>query len=292
MGWLWQGAAIGVTRWRCEVKQRGMTEERTQPWHAFGFTHAGSYELCDARGTALVDSTRVAFFNADAPYQTSHPVEFHDRGGFFVLRPDVAGELIRTHDTAERERPEVAFRFSQAPVSGTAYIRHLHLLQEAEETGRFDPFKWEEEALGLADRVAAEIYGRASATLAGGGREGNRRREAVAAARQFLARRFPVVKRLNDVAEATSISPYHLCRIFKAETGSTIHAYLNGLRLRAALIRLQDRSRDLASLAMDLGFSSHSHFTEAFRREFGVTPSAVVRNPTARLDPGLPNAKT
>jgi AraC-like DNA-binding protein len=30
----------------------------------------------------------------------------------------------------------------------------------------------------------------------------------------------------------------------------------------------------LTELALDLGYSSHSHFTDAFRREFGVSPAA------------------
>ena len=46
------------------------------------------------------------------------------------------------------------------------------------------------------------------------------------------------------------------------------------LRLRAALERIAD-GEDVATLALALGFSSHSHFTSAFRRAFGVAPSQV-----------------
>jgi AraC family transcriptional regulator len=45
--------------------------------------------------------------------------------------------------------------------------------------------------------------------------------------------------------------------------------------LRAALERLAEPGVDLIDIALDLGFSSHSHFTECFRRNFGKTPSAV-----------------
>ena len=54
-----------------------------------------------------------------------------------------------------------------------------------------------------------------------------------------------------------------------------LHRYLTRLRLRAALERLAGGANDLTALALDLGFSSHSHFADAFRREFGRTPSAV-----------------
>ena len=48
-----------------------------------------------------------------------------------------------------------------------------------------------------------------------------------------------------------------------------IHRYLNRLRLRTALEYLGDSMADLSDTALSLGFSSHSHFTESFRREFG-----------------------
>jgi AraC-like DNA-binding protein len=60
--------------------------------------------------------------------------------------------------------------------------------------------------------------------------------------------------------------------MFQQQTGMPVHRYLTQLRLRAALERLADAD-DITSLAIDLGFSSHSHFTDVFRREFGKTPS-------------------
>ena len=60
-----------------------------------------------------------------------------------------------------------------------------------------------------------------------------------------------------------------------------VHRYLSRLRLRTALERLEQGSQDLTALALDLNFSSHSHFTDAFRREFGFTPSNF-RNGTGR----------
>jgi AraC family transcriptional regulator len=61
-----------------------------------------------------------------------------------------------------------------------------------------------------------------------------------------------------------------------------VHRYLTQLRLRASLDRLADGADDLTALALDLGFSSHSHFADAFRREFGKTPSEVRATATPR----------
>jgi AraC-like DNA-binding protein len=71
------------------------------------------------------------------------------------------------------------------------------------------------------------------------------------------------------------VSPFHLARVFHERAGVPVHRYLTRLRLRAALDRLMGGADDLTALALDLGFSSHSHFTDAFRTEFGRPPSAV-----------------
>jgi AraC-like DNA-binding protein len=39
------------------------------------------------------------------------------------------------------------------------------------------------------------------------------------------------------------------------------------------MVRLSGGESDIARLAVDLGFSNHSHLTTSFRREFGFTPS-------------------
>ena len=67
----------------------------------------------------------------------------------------------------------------------------------------------------------------------------------------------------------------HLCRSFKRCTGVTVHTYRQFLRLRSGLVRLEQTDTSLADLALDLGFSHQSHFTEAFRKVFGAPPGKV-----------------
>jgi AraC family transcriptional regulator len=69
----------------------------------------------------------------------------------------------------------------------------------------------------------------------------------------------------------------HFARMFRRHTGASLHRHLLRLRLRAALERIVATLDDLAAVALDVGFASHSHFTDAFRREFGRAPSEVRR---------------
>jgi AraC-like DNA-binding protein len=80
---------------------------------------------------------------------------------------------------------------------------------------------------------------------------------------------------VHDLACALHASPFHLARVFRAETGFSLEGYPRALRLKAALERLPESGDSLTALALELGFASHSHFTETFRREFGVAPSVV-----------------
>jgi AraC-like DNA-binding protein len=80
---------------------------------------------------------------------------------------------------------------------------------------------------------------------------------------------------LRELSSAMQCSPWRLCRAFRRATGQTLTSYRHGLRVQLALERLRDRRIDLTQLALDLGYSSHSHFTRVFRRHLGITPSRV-----------------
>jgi AraC family transcriptional regulator len=101
--------------------------------------------------------------------------------------------------------------------------------------------------------------------------------ERVEAAKSYLAGRVGERTTLGEVACAAGASPFHLARAFRQQTGVPVHRYLVRLRLRASLERLAGGADDLAALALELGFDSHSHFAAAFRREFDRTPSEVRR---------------
>ena len=93
------------------------------------------------------------------------------------------------------------------------------------------------------------------------------------AAKAWMATRVMQRLTLARIAAALDCSVFHLCRSFRRATGLTLHDYRNQVRLRLALERLEQGERDLTRLGLDLGYSSHSHFTAAFRRSFGTPPS-------------------
>jgi AraC-like DNA-binding protein len=77
---------------------------------------------------------------------------------------------------------------------------------------------------------------------------------------------------LAELGRALGASPAYLAELFREVVGIPLYRYQLQMRLTRAreLLGTQD---DLARLALDLGFSSHSHFTTAFRRRYGDTPA-------------------
>jgi AraC family transcriptional regulator len=80
---------------------------------------------------------------------------------------------------------------------------------------------------------------------------------------------------LDEIARSVHVSRFHLVRVFRSETGTTIAEYRTQLRVRAAIERLLSGEDDLSTIAADCGFASHSHLTDTFRRTLGTAPSRL-----------------
>ena len=80
--------------------------------------------------------------------------------------------------------------------------------------------------------------------------------------------------KLRELAALAGISARHFERAFRQSTGSSPHAYVMDRRLHSAGDLLINRPElPIEQIALRLGFSSSSHFSSAFRRQTGLTPT-------------------
>lgn len=84
---------------------------------------------------------------------------------------------------------------------------------------------------------------------------------------------------LQQLSRRIGYSEYTLSRKFREISGMLFRDYLRCRRLAFALKDLRDTDRDILSIALDYGFSSHEAFTRAFRELYGVNPSDYRKDP-------------
>lgn len=79
---------------------------------------------------------------------------------------------------------------------------------------------------------------------------------------------------LDTMAGWVNLSPYHFARLFRATFGCAPYQYVQEQRLTQARELLRQRQLNITAIALSCGFGDHSQFTRAFRKRFGITPSA------------------
>jgi AraC family transcriptional regulator len=77
---------------------------------------------------------------------------------------------------------------------------------------------------------------------------------------------------LSDLAQLLGMSPFHFSRLFKRSLQVTPHQYVLGQRIEQAKQLLKETSLPIMDIALQCGFSSHSHLGKWFRQQTGVTP--------------------
>ena len=76
------------------------------------------------------------------------------------------------------------------------------------------------------------------------------------------------------MAQLLDMSPFHFSRLFKQSIGMTPHQYLSQQRVERAKQLLKKTDRLIIDIALECGFSSHSHLSKQFRQITGITPKA------------------
>jgi len=274
---LCRGPTMEIIDWRCAGHAEPFAAEEWSDVHEVVVARRGAYVRRAVGEDVFVEPGTVAFCHPGEAYRVRHPLPGGDVCSAFRLPADVARELLQATDPAAADRPVPRFPVSSTPVDGRTYLLHRLAVCAAADPATA-PFEVEERAFGFL--VAAVASASAGARARRGGSSARRTRRHVEqawCAREVLARRYREHLGLSDLARDVGCSPFHLSRLFTALVGLPIHRAVLRLRLRDALERLLATRDGIAAVAYATGFASHSHLTDAFRREYGYPPSAVRR---------------
>lgn len=81
----------------------------------------------------------------------------------------------------------------------------------------------------------------------------------------------------HQVADALGLSPDHLSRLFRRETGKTLQQFILHRKCHTACYMLRNSDASCTNIGAFLGFSSCSHFIKIFQQEQGMTPGEYRR---------------
>ena len=182
--------------------------------------------------------------------------------------------LVSTLDSELDRRPDGALRL-QANFQDPA-AQQLMTLLIAEANEGFTTERLYTEHLAQALAVRMFFFGRRTKPLSNirgtYGLPGHVLRRVIERMRSFGSD-----LSLQALANESGYSRVHFVRMFKAATGSSPHIYLLNLKLERARELLKNPSMSLIDIALDCGFSSHSHMSRLFHKFVGITPSAYRR---------------
>jgi AraC-like DNA-binding protein len=264
---LLQTPTVTVRDLRCA----GDAGQESEPEHAavthLVFPYRGTYVRRVGRDEAVADASQVLFFNAGESYRVSRPVPGGDASLAVVVDPEMLGELAPA--TLLREGDPLMFREQRLRIDPRAQVL-VALLRHSLHEGIAEPLEAESLTLTLVQRSLGQRTTHAAGSSIG-------RQRLVDRAKLVLTRDLARRWTLAEVAAVVDVSPVYLTQSFRQVEGVPLYRYQMRLRLARAL-DLLGHYEDLSALALDLGFSSHSHFSAAFQQMYGRSPSEFRRS--------------
>jgi AraC family transcriptional regulator len=256
-------SSVGVIE---DLRRAGVPREKGVEGYSAEFQvclpYRGLFVWHVGKDDVVGDANQVVFCRPGEAFRMSAPI----REGYseLIITPDVhvLAEIMQVRDHGMAEHP--AFRRRSLTADSRLQSYRTRFLHWVTSTWAVDTLAAEESLLLLLRLtfqagVPRQLPGASTARM-------------IARTKEVLAAEFSVTVRLADVARRVGVSPAYLTDVFRRVEGQPVHRYLTHLRLSRALLDLP-HTDDLTTLALDLGFSSHSHFSFAFRRAFGITPS-------------------
>ena len=102
-------------------------------------------------------------------------------------------------------------------------------------------------------------------------------RQIIKAAR-FISDHYMEPVTTTDIAAAAGFSPNYLSRKFRDAAGIGVHQYLTFIRMQHAALELVSTDDTITEIAFRCGFSDSNYFKDAFKKQYGLTPSAYRKS--------------
>ena len=225
------------------------------PYRGLFVRHRGD-DIC------VAEAGQVLLSNAGEDCRITHPVPGGDSSLVVLVEESMLRELAPK--ALLRDGAQLAFRQDRLRIDARAQAL-VAMLRHSLREKIAEALEAESLALTLVQRALGPRTSHAAGATSGRQRLADRTKLVLAGA---LSRRWT----LAEIAADVGVSPVYLTQVFQQVEGLPLYRYQLRLRLARALDLIAQYD-DLTTLGLDLGFSSHSHFSAAFREVHGRTPS-------------------
>jgi AraC-like DNA-binding protein len=255
----------------CNGECRHKSDEECTHKTSLVYPYRGVFMRHVGRNDTVAEANQMLFFNAGQGYRISHPIEGGDACIDLAIDESMLEELA-PKEQVQRD-PAFSFRRQRRRIDPraqalVALLRH-GLVRNVAET-----LEAETLALTLVRRSLGERTSHAAGASIGRQKLVDRAKLVLSS---DLARRWT----LGEIASEVGVSPVYLTQVFQQVEATPLYRYQLRLRLARAL-DLLGQYDDLTALGLDLGFSSHSHFSASFKQSFGQTPAEFQRSAQLR----------
>jgi AraC-like DNA-binding protein len=268
-----EGLGVVVEDFRCRAHVHPKGPEEANVRHAIVFVRRGVFIRQRCGESVVADASRILFFNAGEPYHITHPAVGGDDCTILSVPANLALEVLERHMPRHAGCLEAPFPFgSTVSQPGVERLQFELLRRIRSPAAEIDEV--------LIEAIEAAV--RCSCAMQAGlphsdrpipARTARHHRDLAEAAQVVINRSVANPPSLTHLARTLGCSPFHLSRVFRSQVGLSLRAYIARLRVHLAAERLARGERNLTGLALDLGYTDHSHFTHSFRREWGEPPS-------------------
>ena len=266
--WLVHQVVIRPPRMLESIRRRRVT-------HHLLLTTAGDADIhCETNGVKTLFHAKVGDIGWFPCDRGEHVMSITTANGYAAYEVSIPATQVPQRRSGETERadvePEPILVFRDALIEAGLFRLTAHrqgqqvseaigdevaarqiLTRVCAMLGSTTP-EWPDEASIFTPPLMRQIVGRIDAALAG------------EVALEVLAQEF-------------ELSPGHFARKFRHSTGLSLQRFLNRRRIGRSCGMLQEGSLSLAQIAIELGFSSQSHFTRLFTGQTGTSPQRFRR---------------
>jgi AraC-like DNA-binding protein len=169
---------------------------------------------------------------------------------------------------------------SVAPVNTTLFANKLNHLLNAIHMGTAEELINREWFIDLVEKIIAHQYGNYVALNSISSVKWSTRKELLERlhiAKQFMNESFLHIEEIAQVAAMANLSEFHFYRSFKEAYGITPYQFLLNCRLNFAKELMKKNNESLSSIALVCNFPDLFTFSKAFKRQFGMAPSAYMK---------------